>query len=111
MATVPGCDRAIVEPAKVGSYLLSSTHPIGRSKARFFMRFGFRQDAPEGLVQALLEHVRTHDVANAEVSSYGTKSRVDGPMGSPDGRNPPMSSVWIVRNGESTPRFVTAFPC
>jgi hypothetical protein len=111
MPTVPGCDQAIVETAKVRSYLLSNTHPIGRSKARFFMPFGFREDAPEELAQALLEHVRTYDTSDAEVSSYGTKYRVDGPIGTPDGRNPRMSSVWMVRNGEVTPRFITAFPC
>jgi hypothetical protein len=111
MATVPGCNQAIVEPGKVASYLLSSTHQIGRSKARFFMRFGFREDAPEELVQALLEHIRTYDIAHTEVSSYGTKYRVDGAIGSPDGRNPRISTVWMVRNGEVIPRFVTAFPC
>jgi len=73
VATVPGCDQAIVESAKVVSYLLSSTHPIGRSKARFFTQFGFREDAPEKLVQALLKHIRTYDVADVEVSSYGLK--------------------------------------
>ena len=95
----------------MASYLLSSTHPIGRGKARFFMRFGFRDDAPEELVQALLDHVQDNAVADAEVSSYGTKYRVDGPIASPDGRNPRVSTVWMLRNGELTPRFVTAFPC
>jgi hypothetical protein len=111
MATVPGCDQAIVEPAKVASYLLSSTHPIGRSKARFFFRLGFREDAPEELVRALLEHIRIYDVADAAGSSYGTKYRVDGPIASPNGRTPRISSVWIIRGGEVAPRFVTAFPC
>jgi hypothetical protein len=59
----------------------------------------------------LLDHVRTHDVANAELSSYGTKYRVDGPLASPDWRDPRVSTVWTVRNGELAPRFVTAFPC
>jgi len=111
MTTVPACDQAVVDSAKVTSYLLSNVHPIGRSKARFFTRFGFRESAPEELVRALLEHIRTYDIADAEVSSYGTKYRVDGAVGSPDGRNPRMSSVWMVRNGEVAPRFITAFPC
>lgn len=111
MANVPGWDQAIVEPAKVASYLLSSTHPIGRSKARFFMRFGFREDAPEHLVQALLQHVRDNGVAAIEVSTFGTKYRVDGPVGSPDGRNPRISTVWMLRAGELIPHFVTGFPC
>ncbi len=111
MATVPGCDQATVESAKVASYLLSTAHPIGRGKAQFFMRFGFRADAPEALAQALLDHVRSNAVADARVSSYGTKYRVEGPLASPDGRNPRVSSVWMIRSGELAPRFVTAFPC
>ena len=111
MATVPSCDRSIVEPTKIAGYLLSGAHPIGWAKARFFKRFGFRQDAPEELVQALLAHVRDNAVANMETSTYGTKYRVDGPLASPDGRNPSVSTVWIILDGETIPRFVTAFPC
>ena len=111
MGTVPNCDRSIVETSKITSYLLSRTHPSGRAKARFFARFGFRGDAAEELVQALLTHVRANAVANTEVSPYGIKYRVDGPLGSPDGRNPSVSTLWVVLDGETIPRFVTAFPC
>jgi hypothetical protein len=31
-------------------------------------------------------------------------------MRSPDGRDPRISSVWIVEGGEGGPRFVTAYP-
>ena len=111
MPTVPGCTQAIVEPTKVAAYLLSGTHPVGRAKARFFKRFGFRADAPDELMRALLAHVGAHAVAHTESFTYGIKYRVDGPLDSPDGRNPRVSTVWIVRRGETTPRFVTAFPC
>jgi hypothetical protein len=111
MPTVPDCAQAIVEPTKVAAYLLSRTHPIGRGKARFFKRFGFREDAPDALMQALLAHVNVYEVAHTESFTYGIKYRVDGPLDSPDRRNPRVSTVWIVRRGETTPRFVTAFPC
>lgn len=111
MTTVPNCDQSIIEPTKISDYLLSAAHPIGRVKARFFKRFGFREGAPEELIQALLMHVRDNAVARTETSSYGTKYRVDGPVNSPDGRNPLLSTIWMVRAGETFPRFVTAFPC
>jgi hypothetical protein len=111
MATVPSCDQSIVEHTKITDYLLSRTHPIGQAKARFFRRFGFSEDAPDGLAQALLAHVRDNVVAAIETSALGTKYRVDGPLLSPDGRNPSVSTVWIVLDGETIPRFVTAFPC
>ncbi|HEX5999119.1 MAG TPA: hypothetical protein VFZ16_06950 [Hyphomicrobiaceae bacterium] len=111
MATVPGCDMAIVEPAKVAGYLLSNSHPIGRGKAHFFTQFGFRQNAPVVLARALLDHVRIHNFADVQVSAYGAKYRVDGYLASPDRRNPRVSTVWMIRNGENAPRFITAFPC
>jgi hypothetical protein len=111
MATVPSCDQSIIESTKIAGYLLSGTHPIGRAKMRFFKRFGFREDAPEELTQALSMHVRDNAVADAETSAYGTKYRVDGPLTSPDGRNPLVSTVWIILDGDTIPRFVTAFPC
>ena len=108
---VPNADQAIVDAAKVEQYLLSRAHPIGRAKAEFFARFGFRQDAPEEFVDAVLAHVREHAIAETEGSYYGTKYRIDGPLGSPSGLNPRVSTVWIILNGELYPRFVTAFPC
>lgn len=111
MALVPHADQATIDLAKVSGYLLSSTHSVGRIKAAFFARFGFRDDAAEELERALLDHIVSHHVAHSEVSPYGTKYRVDGALASPDGRNPRVSSIWIVRIGEAEPRFITAFPC
>ena len=111
MVTVPGSDQAIIDTAKVTGYLLSETHHVGRAKARFFKQFGFREDAPLELAQALLAHVRSCEVAHADASVYGTKYRVEGPVNSPDGRNPNIASVWMIRPAEMTPRFITAFPC
>jgi len=110
MVTVPNCDMAIVDAAKISDYLLSETHPIGRTKARFFRRFGFRADVPEELVQALLDHVRDNAVTDIEVCLYGAKYRVDGPLTSPGGK-PTVRTIWMILNGQTTPRFVTAFPC
>ena len=111
MFTVPGCDQTTIEPTKIANYLLSGTHPLGWAKSRFFKQFGFREDAPDELLKALLAHVRSNAVADTEVSSYGVKYRVDGPLVSPDGRDPLVSTIWMVRHSETIPRFVTAFPC
>jgi hypothetical protein len=111
MATVPNCERSIIAPAKITDYLLSEMHPVGRSKAQFFKRFGFHADNPEELTRVLLTHVRDNAVAHTETSAYGSKYRVDGPLASPDGRNPRVATVWMIPDGETIPHFVTAFPC
>jgi hypothetical protein len=41
---LPNADQARVEREKITEYLLSTSHPDGRSKAEFFSRFGFRVD-------------------------------------------------------------------
>jgi hypothetical protein len=111
METEPNSDRAIIDPSKVARYLLSGTHPIGWAKAQFFKRFGFREDNPSELSTSLLAHVRDNAVAKTEASAFGTKYRVDGPLASPDGRNPHVSTIWIIAEDEAVPSFITAFPC
>ena len=111
MEYVPGSVEAIVDPSKIDGYLLSATHPIGSAKARFFNRFGFNEGKPGELLDALRTHVRGNAVARVERTSFGIKYRVDGPLISPDGRNPLVSTIWIVADGEAAPRFITAFPC
>ena len=56
-------DRAIVDESKVVEYLLSARHPDGRSKATFFLGFGFRVQHWEGFARALRDHGSTGEVA------------------------------------------------
>ncbi len=110
MARLPNCEMAFVEPRKITGYLLSDTHPVGRSKAVFFRLFGFRADRPELLVAALLEHAATAVVTAIIGSPFGVKYEISGPLGTPDGRSVAMKAIWIVEVGGSEPRFVTAYP-
>ena len=41
---LPNADYAEIDPAKLHGYLLSSIHPIGRFKARFFAALGYTAD-------------------------------------------------------------------
>ena len=38
---LPNAERAEIDPQKLHGYLLSSTHPVGRFKARFFAALGY----------------------------------------------------------------------
>ncbi len=107
---VPGCERAVVPRAKMIDYLLSVGHPGGRSKARWFMGFGFRPEEWGQLADALKRHAESHEVTRIEDSPFGKRFVVDGPLESPDGRRPGVRVVWFVETGDDVPRFVTAFP-
>ena len=41
---LPNASQALVERQKLLGYLLSMTHPDGRTKAELFVRFGFTAD-------------------------------------------------------------------
>lgn len=56
MTSLPRAEQAQVDIAKVTGYLLSQYHPRGRTRADFFIRFAFRIEQPEVLIQALLRH-------------------------------------------------------
>ncbi len=107
---LPDADRARVDRAKVVDYLLSRTHPDGRSKAEFFTRFGFRVEEWQVLADALKAIGISNPVAGVVQSSHGTRYSVDGPIRSPDGRTPRVRTVWIAEAGHPGPRLITAHP-
>lgn len=107
---LPNGDIAVVPRLKVVGYLLSSTHRTGRAKAAFFTRFGFSAQRWEELAHALIEHAVEHDLAKTEESPFGARYVVEGTIRTPDGRDPPIRSVWFLESGKQTPRFVTAYP-
>jgi hypothetical protein len=107
---VPNIDEAYIDPRKIVDYLLSPTHPQGAGKAAFFHRFGFSRDRPGILETALRWHGRSHEVTRTETTAYGVHYEVSGPLMSPDGRNPHVLVVWIIKIGEQIPRLVTVVP-
>ncbi|MDR2981936.1 MAG: hypothetical protein LBV12_06775 [Puniceicoccales bacterium] len=103
-------DKALVELAKLTDYLLSSTHPDGKAKAKFFMQFGFLATMPQLLETSLRKHGLTQPVVEVKTTEHGVKYILECSLSSPDGRNPCIRSVWIIDSGETVPRLVTAYP-
>jgi hypothetical protein len=107
---LPNLDRAIVRTEKISDYLLSTVHPAGRHKARFFGLFGFSRSSPESLTRSLIEHARSNEVSAVDRTVFGTRYTIDGTVVSPDGRNPRLRVIWFIESGSETPNFVTAYP-
>jgi hypothetical protein len=106
---LPHAADAIISREKLEGYLLSTSHPVGRFKARFFASLGFSAERWFELAAALRSDHLTQD---AELSltlpsghSYVIRGMLKGPRGAAL-----VISVWFVRKGESIPRFVTAYP-
>ena len=107
---LPNADQAIVPERKVTLYLLNPAHPVGGSKAAFFLRFGFTVVAWRVLAGALLRHARDNEVTETEETPHGTRFVVEGPMIAPEGTNLNVRSAWFMEPGSDAPRFVTAHP-
>jgi hypothetical protein len=107
---LPNYEQAVVPQRKITDYLLSPNHPDGQSKEKFFTAFGFTISDWEGMANALLYHVADCELAKIENSPFGTRYVVEGSILTPDRRNPLIRSVWFIEDGDSIPKFVTAYP-
>ncbi|MCP4401685.1 MAG: hypothetical protein GY801_30840 [bacterium] len=110
MSKLPHRDKAYVPLEKVRDYLLSETHPVGKSKAKFFRSLGYNEKNSEQLIEGLTNIARNEDVTEKKSSPYGTKYVLDGALQTPQGTPANIRTVWIIEIGEEIPRFVTAHP-
>ena len=107
---LPNYQLAVVPQKKITEYLLSVTHPDGKSKAKFFLRFGFSVDSWEIMADALRCHAANNKLAKIEESPFGTRYVVEGEFSGADGRTPLVRSIWFIEMGEEIPRLVSAYP-
>ena len=107
---IPNADRATIDAAKLRDYLLSTTHPIGRFKARFFAALGFSADRWAELDEAFrLQHL-TQEAQPAGSIGIGQKFAIQAILNGPNGQAAMVVSVWFVPSPGAPPRFVTAYP-
>ena len=109
MRRMPNCEQAIVDIRKVEDYCLSSVHPRGRHKARVFHRaLGIDRSQGSWLRSTLLDGVRSREAVELDADAFGSRWQVDVPV-MRDGKTAVVRTLWIIRAGESAPRFVTAW--
>ena len=107
---LPNSQYARIQPEKLTNYLLSTEHRDGRSKSKFFLRFGFTAERWHDFADALLAHGANNEVAEIEETQYGIVYCMNGVIETPDGRNPYIRTVWQIDHGTDYPKFITAYP-
>ena len=107
---LPDVEKAEVPEAKVVRYLLSTTHRAGKSKASFFIGFGFDADRWEELARALKQHAVDNDISLEEKTTFGTRYVIEGLLKAPDGTWLNVRSAWFIDDEGDRPRFITAHP-
>jgi hypothetical protein len=107
---LPNRAQAKVEKSKIYDYLLNTEHPLGHSKAEFFLRFGFNRKNWKVLGHALRAHALAHPVVSMVETTRGRQFVIDGSLQCPDGRYPLVRAVWRIDVGTIAPRLITSYP-
>jgi len=106
---LPNSNRAVIDSAKLRDYLLSSSHPVGRFKARFFASLGYSAENWEQLEADIRELIAVAEARPRVKTEYGQKYEVRGLLTGPNGRKAEIVTAWIILAGEEAPRFVTTY--
>jgi hypothetical protein len=107
---LPGIEKAEVSETKIVKYLLSTTHRAGKSKAAFFIEFGFDPQKWQELDRALRQHAMDNEITRQEQTIFGTRYVIEGILKAPDGRSLNIRTAWFIDNESDVPRFITAHP-
>lgn len=109
---LPNVECAVVAEDKILRYLLDLDHVQGASKARFFLARGASRDEWQVFAATLVEHARRNPVVKMRSRPDGAESllQVDCHVPMPDGSTPCIRTVWELREGQVSPRLVTAHP-
>ena len=107
---LPNKEKAYIPLAKLKDYLLSETHSVGKSKAKFLRSLGFNEVNVNLLKEGLIAIAHSGNVKDVVSSSHGVKYVIDGQLKVPVGGFIEMRTVWIIDKGQSRPRFVTSYP-
>ena len=107
---LPNAENAVVDPEKLRSYALDSTHRVGRHNARLFAALlGLGVEDAEELHNILLNAGRSLDAELVERDEHGQRYRIDFTLTWRD-RQVLLRSSWIIRPDEGFPRLVTCYP-
>lgn len=107
---LPNRRNVVIAKEKLKNYLLSQTHPVGSSKAKFFRRFGFNENSVDELIKSLTEIAQMNEVKEIRELVYGRNYAIDGTIETPSGKKVIITTVWFIKTRKNKPSFVTAYP-
>lgn len=107
---LPRSQFVAIDDYKLRHYILSLEHPVGRFKAEYFARLGFNSENWQDFAAQLKRIARDGEVETMDTTDFGQKYIVHGTIKGPAGRSAEVLTVWIIREGERNPRFVTVYP-
>lgn len=110
MDLLPNALNAQIDPRKLRDYALNAEYDTGRYKAAFFAQMGYAADHWRRLEQDIREQHLTQPAEAGQLSSYGRKYTITGPLQGPRGPARQVTTVWIFRPGCDWAELVTIEP-
>jgi len=107
---VPNNDKVFIPIEKIRGYILSDSHPVGRTKAAFFYKIGYNPGGIDLLINDLRKIVLENEVCKEIDTLYGQKYLVKGEIGIRFMKAVSIITIWIIEKEDSIPRFITAYP-
>ena len=106
---IPNAERAFVDVRKLRDYCLDANHPRGQHKARLFKSaLGWTAEHAEDVRRRLLEAVLREDAGFLGADDYGQRYALDFPVQGTGGAAT-VRSLWMIRQGEDFPRFISCY--
>ena len=99
-----------ISKEKLTDYLLSTSHPLGRYKARFFYAFGFDKNSVALLQKGFENIALSGQVVETIETPYGLKQVIEGILDTPSQKQVKIKTVWMESTPGKTLQFVTAYP-
>lgn len=95
---------------KLLGYSLNIEHPSGKNKARVFKSaLGYDVSNAEILEQELKNGLKTFRASAVQKTEYGTKYTVQMLVNGTNGNKQPVTTAWMIDEGENKIRMVTAY--
>ncbi len=105
---LPNIGKVLIGEAKLTSYLLSETHPVGRSKAAYFRTVGYDLETAQVLRRDLLWIAETGTVIDRLTTPFGDKYIIDGIVQTPTEKMASLRTIWLLE--QAVLRFISAYP-
>lgn len=102
----------LIEHREIVGYLLDVSHPDGGGKAKFFLSQGFALSDIAEFARCILGHPLAPGSVLTSIAqdAYAPKFIYEGPLRCPNGKAPPLRTVWELKDGDTHGRLVTAYP-
>ncbi len=108
--TLVNAEYAVIDPKKLATYALDSTHPTGGHKARVFeSALGYNPTNADVLAARIQKGVLSAPATILQTNNYGQTMAVDMPILGINGETAVIRTGWMYETDALVPRLTTIY--